>query len=331
MYIALPFLLLSAVTWEHPAGMITDATLAEVRQKVETQAWARDLFDGRERNARKWVELDITELRRIFPRVGGNVYHNFSCPKDRVRLTFDIFNPDRFTCDTCGTEYGPHTDAGIYPPEDRYHGDDALKAGYVFHNALSQYAVDMGMVGRVTGDSAMKARLIDILLLYAEVLPTLPLRVPVDINQDSPMHRQYNRILTYHREGDNTILYNLAQAYELVRDHMTEEQRGLVERNVIQRLLDDIMLEPIYLYDHNNVYQWHRTVVQAALALERDRSHRLVLWLWRLQPRKSQPEHRSMNRDPGDPLQSGRRVLGTGLGLPPVPRATPLRVRRAVP
>lgn len=295
MYIALPLLLLSAITWEHPAGMITDATLSEVRRKVETQPWARELFEGRERNGQEWVDLDMTELRRIFPRVGGNVYHNFSCPKDRVRLAFDIFNPDRFTCNTCDTEYDPHTDAGIYPPEDRYHGD--MYAGWVclFHNTLAQYLVDMGLVSRMNDDGAMRTRTIDILLLYAEVIPTLPLRVPPDINQESPMHRQYNRILTYHREGDNTILYNLAQAYELVRDHMTEDQRNLVATNVLQRLLDDIMLEPVYIYDHNNVYQWHRTIVQVALALERED---LIDWSFGVgdYSRETLPDHRSMNR-----------------------------------
>ncbi|MCF6283768.1 MAG: heparinase II/III family protein [Candidatus Hydrogenedentes bacterium] len=295
MNILLPLLLLSAVTWEHPAGMITQDTITEVRQKMDTQAWAKGLFESRERAVAPWVALSTEELRRIFPRVGGNVYHNFSCPTDRVRLRFDPFNPDRFTCPTCNEDFAPHTDASIYKPDDRYHGD--MYAGWVclFHNTVSQRMVDMGLVSRITGDVATKERAIELLLLYAEVLPTLPLRIPKDINQKSPMHRQYNRILTYHREGDNPILFNAAQTYELVRDGMTAAQRALVEKQVLQRLLDDIMLDPIYVYDHNNVYQWHRTIVQTALALERDD---LIDWSFGFGDfsREAQPEHRSMNR-----------------------------------
>ena len=293
--VALPLLLLSAVAWEHPAGMITDSTLTEVREKIDTQPWARDLADSLQRNAAPWVEIDSAELRRIFPRVGGNVYHNFSCPKDRVRLAFDPFNPDQFTCGTCSTTFDPKTDAGIYDTDDRYHSDMYGGWACLFHNVTSLQTANMALLGRMNDDPSMRDRAIELLLLYANVLPTLPLRVPESINQSSPMRGQYNRILTYHREGDNTILYNLAQAYELVRDHMDVAQRAMVEKHVLERLLNDIMLEPVYLYDHNNVYQWHRTVVQAALALERED---LIDWAFGFgvfSP-ENLPEHRSMNR-----------------------------------
>ncbi|MCL4692896.1 MAG: heparinase II/III family protein, partial [Candidatus Hydrogenedentes bacterium] len=106
---------------------------------------------------------------------------------------------------------------------------------------------------------------------------------------------QLRKLLTYHREGDNKILYDLACAYEVVRDSMTAEQRARVETAVLQRMLDDILLEPIYTYDHNNVYQWHRAIVQTALALERDD---LVDWSFGFgaYDAEHQPEHRSMRR-----------------------------------
>src|SRR5690606_31795888 len=68
-----------------------------------------------------------------------------------------------------------------------------------------------------------------------------------------------------------------------------------VETHAIQRLLDDVMFEPVYLYDHNNVYQWHRTIVQAALALERDD---LIDWSfgYGAYSPENLPDHRSMNR-----------------------------------
>ena len=87
----------------------------------------------------------------------------------------------------------------------------------------------------------------------------------------------------------------MATAYELVRDVMTTEERARVERDVLKRLLEEEMLEPIYTYDHNNVYQWHRTILQTALALERED---LIDWSFgygAFSP-ENQPEHRSLRR-----------------------------------
>ena len=295
MSLALILLSIHTVTWQHPAGMITDTTIAEVRGKVEAQPWARDLYENRKRAALVWADMPSETLRRIFPRRGGNVYHNFSCPTDRVALEFDPTNPDTFTCATCGKQFPPETDADIYTPDDRYHG--TMYDGWIclFHLTLTQRLVEMALVGRMDGDERLLDRAVEILSLYAEILPGIPLRPTDAVAPDHPTFRQYGRILTYHREGDNKILQDLAQAYDLVRDRMTPEQRTAVELHALQRLLDEIMLEPYYVYDHNNVYQWHRTVVQAALALERED---LIDWSFGFGPYSPEalPEHRSMRR-----------------------------------
>lgn len=295
MQFALVLLSISAATWQHPAGMITDGTLAEIRQKTESQAWARDIYDTHKRAVQPWVDLPSDELRRIFPTGGGNVYHNFSCPTDRVTLDFNPFSPDSFRCGACRQTFTPEVDSGVYEPSDRYHGD--LYDGWVclFHITLTQRMVEMAMIGRIEGDARLLDRATELLLLYAERMQAMPWRPGKDLSPDMPMFRQYGSIFTYHREGDNKILFDLAQTYELLRDQMDPEQQSAVETHALQRLLDDVMFEPIYLYDHNNVYQWHRTIVQAALALERED---LIDWsfgygAW--SPEKL-PEHRSMNR-----------------------------------
>lgn len=284
-----------SAAWQHPAGMITDGTIAEVRQKIETQAWARDVFELHKRAVQPWVDLPSDALRRIFPTEGGNVYHNFSCPTDRVSLNFDPFNPDAFQCGTCKQTFSPEEDSGVYTPSDRYHGD--LYDGWVclFHITLTQRMVEMALIGRMEGDSHLLDRATELLLLYAERMRSMPWRPGRGLSPDMPMFRQYGSIFTYHREGDNKILFDLAQTYELLRDRMTPEQRAMVEVHAIQRLLDDVMFEPIYLYDHNNVYQWHRTILQAALALERED---LIDWSFGYGAfsREAVPEHRSMNR-----------------------------------
>ena len=40
--------------WQYPAGMITDETVAEVREKIETQAWVERLHDARVERLQTW-------------------------------------------------------------------------------------------------------------------------------------------------------------------------------------------------------------------------------------------------------------------------------------
>lgn len=277
--------LLATAEWKHPAGIITDDTLAEVRAKVEAQPWARDAFAARRAAALPWADAPLDTLRAVFPKRRGNVYHNFSCPDDRTRLVFDPFNPREFRCSTCNRAFPPDADAGIYEPDDPYHGTVYDGWACIFYQQASAMAVDLAVMGRIENNGAFTQRARDILRLYADLLPTLT----------KDREGQYARIFTYHREGDNKILDDLATAYELLRDGMPDDERRRVERDVLERLLNDLMLEPFYTYDHNNIYQWHRTILQTAAALERDD---LVDWCFGYgdsSPEKL-PEHRSLRR-----------------------------------
>ena len=90
------------------------------------------------------------------------------------------------------------------------------------------------------------------------------------------------------------------------------------ERVVLQRMLKDLMLERIYTYNHNNLYQWHRTILQTALALER-----ADLIDWSLRLRGAGPGARAgASQHPaaaGHALEAGRRLLGDVLGVSPLP------------
>jgi hypothetical protein len=278
---------ITAINWQHPAGLVTADTLTEVRHKIETQPWARDRFVSEKRANAKWVDATYDELDRVFPKVCGNVYHNYTCPTDRVRLTFDPFSPDSYSCPICGETFSAGDQSGVYPEGDRYYG--TMYDGWIclFFLESSTVAVELAVIGEIDDDPKYTLRAIDMLMLYANTLDGLTVSSDPD--------PQMRKLLTYHREGDNKILYDLACAYEVVRNHMTPEQRQRIESAVLQRMLDDIMLEPIYTYDHNNVYQWHRTIVQTALALEREE---LIDWSFGFGEfdAEHQPEHRSMNR-----------------------------------
>jgi len=278
------------ITWQHPAGMVTEQTIVEVREKIQSHEWAKRTWATRNKSLERWLAVSSEELRRIFPKKRGNVYHNLSCPTDRCTLTFDPFKNDEFTCPSCGKKYAPDTDPGVYGKGDRYHG--TMYDGWAcrFYQLACGVAMDLALVGRgEAGAYADKhfARAIEILSLYASTVEGIRTREDKD-----PAMRV---ILTYHREGDNKVLNELAVAYELLRDHMTSADRERFERAVLRRMLDDVMLEPIYRTDWNNVYQWHRTILQVALSLERED---LIDWVfgYGASDPEHQPEHRSVRR-----------------------------------
>lgn len=275
--------------WHHPAGLVTTETITEIKAKLATRDWARQTYAVQKAALEPWLAVPSEKLRKMFPTRRGNVYHNFSCPQDRCRLLFEPFESAQFKCPLCGKTFPPDTDAGIYAPTDRYHGTMYDGWACLFYETAGAMAADMGVAGRVEPAAAGKyfQRGVEILLLYADTIERLQTRF--DNN------RQLSVLLTYSREGDSLVLNNLAVAYELLRDAMTPEQRARFERVVLQRMLDDLMLERIYTDNHNNLYQWHRTIFQTALALERDD---LIDWCfgYGAWTPEREPEHRSVRR-----------------------------------
>ena len=277
------------IHWQHPAGMVTADSITEIKAKLAAQDWARQTYAAQKGALEPWLAVPFEKLRHEFPIRRGNVYHNFSCPQDRCRLLFEPFESAQFKCPLCGQTFAPDTDAGIYTASDHYHG--TLYDGWacLFYETAGAMAADMGVVGWVEPAAAPKyfQRGAEILMLYADTIEGLQTRFEKD--------RQASVLLTYHREGDSKVLNDLAIAYELLRGAMTPEQRARFERVVLRRMLDEFMLERIYTYNHNNLYQWHRTILQTALALERDD---LIDWCfgYGAWTPEREPEHRSVRR-----------------------------------
>lgn len=281
------FAVLVAPSWAHPAGMVTPGTIAEAKEKVANHTWAKETHDAKRAEVEKWLAVSSEKLREVFPKARGNVYHNFSCPDDRTRLIFDPFESSSFRCGTCGKTFPPETDAGIYPEGDFYHGTMYDGWACIFYQTSASIASDLATLALMDGDERCAQRAIELLGLFATTIKGLP--------TCTADRKEQSRILTYHREGDNKILYDLAIAFESARDKMPAEERDRVRSDVLERMLNDLMLEPIYTYDHNNVYQWHRTIVQTALALERADLVDWSLGVGEFSPEKL-PEHRSIRR-----------------------------------
>lgn len=277
----------AATQWQHPAGMVTDETIIEVRDKVERLEWAKRVYESKRSFLEPWLDVPEKKLRAVFPKTAGNVYHTFSCPDDRSRLTFDPFDDSAFTCPTCEKVFPPETNAGVYGEDERYYGTVHDGWECLFYLRAPLYAVEMAIISRVEGSDQHADRALLLLELFAETIESLP-----TLNPDG---KNFSRILTYHREGENKVLFDLAIAYELLRERMSPEEQARFEEVVLQRMLDDLMMEPIYNFDHNNIYQWHRTIIQVGLVLERDD---LIDWSFGFgaYTPEALPEHRSLRR-----------------------------------
>lgn len=271
------------ILWNHPGGIITADAIAGIRHKIETYPPLREIYMQRKAMLKPWLDVSSERLAQVFPRKRGNVYHNFSCPQDRVRLQFDPFTPERFTCGTCGRTFESGADSGVYPSRDHYHG--TMYDGWVnlFFLEAGEVVRDLGIVGMVENDLRYTRRGVEILMLHAEALP--------GIKTWKDRHPVRNTLLSYAREGDGVILYSLACAYEVLRGNMDAEQRSAFEREVIQRILEEVILEPTYEFNNNNTYQWHRCIVQCGVALERAD---IIDW--------------SLGFGPFDPLQSPKHM-----------------------
>lgn len=287
MWAAFAVVVFGVVDWQHPAGLITTDTIREVQLRREEQPWATTVYQARREAMRPWVETPTERLKEVFPKRRSNVYHNFSCPQCRTRLPFNPFQPESFRCASCKEEFAPETDAGIYPPQDIYHGTTYDGWACLFYQTAADVAKDLAVMGLVEGNSALKQRAMEILLLFSDTIRGLP--------TDHAGEGQASRILTYHREGDNKILSDLAIAFELLRVDMPPDARERVQRDALARMLEDGMLERIYPYKHNNLYQWHRTILQTALALEREDLFDWVFGYGDFRPEK-EPDHFSLNK-----------------------------------
>ena len=134
-----------SVHWRHPAGQVTAESIAEIKDKLASQDWARRTYAAQKAALAPWLAVSSEKLRQVFPTRRGNVYHNFSCPQDRCRLTFEPFESAQFKCPLCGKTFPPETDAGIYAPGDRYHGSMYDGWACLFYETAGGLAAAMGV------------------------------------------------------------------------------------------------------------------------------------------------------------------------------------------
>lgn len=270
--------------WLHPAGLVNREKVRSMREKVRRYPWARNAQEGLLAGTRRWMEVPLERLRELTPRRRGNVYHNFTCPADSTRLTFDPFEDKVFTCPACGKTYAADQESTVYPQGDPYHGTFYDGWSCLYFIAISHACWHMGLAYQLTGDEGYARRVRDILLIYAEITPGMP-REEVGGSKV---------IFTYNREGETRIL-EFAAAYDLIRDSgvLTAEQKAQIEGDFLKPFCDDVFMDPEMRMDWNNVFWWQLAIAQVGVALEDRRYLDYAFGLGDYSPAK-RPEHRSL-------------------------------------
>lgn len=83
-----------------PGVFYSNEMLAEMRQRMATEDWARAIAEGIQRNAEQWRE------RRDEPPFGpGGWSHDYACPEDGARLSWREDHPHDHLCRRCGKEW----------------------------------------------------------------------------------------------------------------------------------------------------------------------------------------------------------------------------------
>lgn len=217
----------------HPRLLLNADGVAELKQRIATQPWARQSWDELAKAAEKSLSSPI-EL----PPRGGNWSHNYVCPTHGARLSR-------------GRQLGPWQWEHICPVGPHTLQGDAAKATLDFdgntiaeaHARLAQQIVNHGLVFQVTGDARHARQAREILLAYVKRYRSYPLHD----NQGKTGHggRVASQSLT---EADWLITFT--QGADLVWATLSEADRTAVAEQVLRPALQEVIL-PRRLGIHN--------------------------------------------------------------------------------
>ncbi|MCS7477696.1 alginate lyase family protein [Umezawaea endophytica] len=196
-----------------PRTYTTPAQLDVLKRRIAGQDWAAKAFDTTVKaEADAWLDRPLDQ-----PVDHGGWSGNFKCPGTNTSLEFDYRSPTLHRCPIDGsTHTGPLLDAAWVE---------------IWHNNAAQAAADLGLAYRVTGDAryAVKAR--DILVYYAERFLSVPMSV------------LYGRV-HYQSLDEAVAAIGLVDAYDLVRDALSEADRVDVEHNLLKPLAELVIAYP---------------------------------------------------------------------------------------
>lgn len=204
-----------------PSLLLNREDFTRINERARTEPWVAALRDDLVRRAEDWPAAHVREygLKEWAPPAeGGGWGGHYICPDDGAHLKFE---PGHNRCPQCAKDYhGWPYDYVIYT---------------VRHGANAQAVRDLGIAYRLTGNAAFAAKARAILVAYAAIYPTMPIR----------SHKGWPEVgsrsggrVTSQTLNESDWVARLAFGYDLIRDTMSADERGLVERDVLRSASD---------------------------------------------------------------------------------------------
>lgn len=215
----------------HPRLLVTDAELPGLREKIETVAWAKAIWEGQLKTANDWLEREV-----VLPDRGSQWWHYYACKQDGARL--QTVSPTEHKCPVCGTVYSgwPYDDVVL----DRQHG------------ALSSAVRTLGLVYRVTGDPRYAAKAREIVLAYAARYRGYPLH---NIRGEAKVGGGHVGPQTL---DESTWLIPMTQGADLIWDALSDEDRAAAEEGLFRPAAQCILDHRMGIH---NIQCWKNSAV----------------------------------------------------------------------
>ena len=215
--------------------LLVDATqVAEIQERIRKHEWARARWEKEKKAAAAALKREV-EL----PPRGGVSAHYYANPKTGGRLR-------------AGKKVGPweweHVDrktGEVFRGDPSAHETDydGVKIGYV-HSGWAKDAQTLGLVYQVTGEEQYAAKAREILLAYASKYLSYP-----RTRHGNPKTHGIGRA-TAHYLTESVWVIAMAQAADLVWDHLSEAERRLLADKLFYPALRD-SIDPVRCYVHN--------------------------------------------------------------------------------
>ena len=204
-----------------PHVLLQPADFDRINALARAEPWAEKIRANLVRAAEAWPAQHLKEygLKEWAPPAeGGGWGGDYICPEHGARLKF---SPGHNACPICGKDY---------------HGWPYDYAAFLWRHEANATAVrDLGLAFRLTGNAAFAGKARVILLAYAQLYPTMPIRS----HKDWPTagSRSGGRV-TSQTLNESDWAQTMAFGYDLVRATLTPEDRAVIERDVLRSASD---------------------------------------------------------------------------------------------
>ncbi len=271
--------------WIHPAGFLDVATVEEMKRKAAALEWAHLVVEGLKAGVQPWLAQPLERIEALMPKRKMQVYWLMKCPEDREGLPFDPFNDREVACPRCHK---------TFPLERRSPAEYAAYAGTLYEGwgcsylmTMASQAQNLALLHALGADRTYAERSAGFLKLFAKHVKPLPV-----------LGSGTQRVLwTYNMEGDCTIVLNLLDAYELLRNVpglFSPEEHRAIRFDLFKHWTDAVFrVEKDSSPNHNNMYGYLSLVAMAGCAIEDTDYVDWALGRRAYSPEK-RPNHRSL-------------------------------------